>query len=268
MDGLPDPAALRPRDLHYAGYYREIHFGRLAKKSGLFDNYGTSPDPRAVDVNKSIFDSDHFAHKFHELRKGPDKSSLPVSVVSPEHRDRVPGRLLSEIVRELRRERQSMAERMNELVQAAEVRIREELQQAMSKLAGTYADITGDPKAAAPVQTYLQRQNPPLAIDAIEDMRDALYFAAARDRRYMAHAAKQCATDAWQLGLALDAQRDRRLIDTLDAAERAAQKPAIAPADDQQDVRLSITLGTNATDEADMGVNEHEGQRKKLRLSF
>lgn len=267
MDGLPDPSALRPRDLHYAGYYREIHFGRLAKNSGLFDNFGASSDPRAVDVNTCIFDTDHFAHKFHELRKGPDKSILPVSVVSAEHRDRVPGRLLSEIVRELRRDRQSMAERVNELVEAGEARIREALQQAMRNLAGAYADITNDLKAAERVQTFLQRQNPPLAIDAIEDMRDALYFAAARDRRYMAQP-ETVRDGCLALALALDAQDDPRLIDTLDAAEMTAQKSALAPADDQQDVRLSITLGTNATDEADMGVNEHEGQRKKLRLSF
>ena len=36
-DGLPDLAALRPRDLRYAGYYREIQFARLAKATGEFD---------------------------------------------------------------------------------------------------------------------------------------------------------------------------------------------------------------------------------------
>ena len=30
-DGFPDPAGLRPRDLHYAEHYRSIQFGRLAK---------------------------------------------------------------------------------------------------------------------------------------------------------------------------------------------------------------------------------------------
>jgi adenine-specific DNA glycosylase len=35
-----DPAALRTRDLHYAGYYHEIQFGRLAKAIRLFDNFG------------------------------------------------------------------------------------------------------------------------------------------------------------------------------------------------------------------------------------
>lgn len=35
-DGLPDAAKLSPRDLHYAGYYHEIQFGRLAKVTGLY----------------------------------------------------------------------------------------------------------------------------------------------------------------------------------------------------------------------------------------
>jgi hypothetical protein len=43
-DGMPNSAALRPRDLHYAGYYREIQFGRLAKATGLYGNFGKSPD--------------------------------------------------------------------------------------------------------------------------------------------------------------------------------------------------------------------------------
>jgi hypothetical protein len=263
MDGLPDPGALRSRDLHYAGYYHEIHFGRLAKETGLFDNFGSSEDPRAVDVNKSIFDSDHFAHKFHALRKGPVKSDLPVSVVSAEHRDRVPRRLLSEIVRELRREQQTLPERMNELVQAAEARIREELQQAMRKLAGTYADLTGDPKGTAPVQTYLQRHDPPLTIDAIEDMRDALYLAAAGEG-YMA--APETARDGClALALALDAQGDRRLVDILDAAEKAAQKPSIATADDQKDV---LSIGTAGETEATLGLEAYIPQRRKHNQSL
>jgi hypothetical protein len=240
MDGLPDPAALRPRDLHYAGYYREIQFGRLAKEIGIFDNYGTSADPREVDVNRCIFDSDHFAHRFHELRKGADKSSLPVSVVAQEHRDRVPGRLLSEIVRELRREQQTPAERFKELDQAAKIRAREDLQQAMRKLAGTYGDVTGDPKAAATVQTYLQRHDPPLAKDAIEDMRDALYLAAARDSGYMA--TPEAVRDrCLALALALDAQGDRRLVDILDAGEVAAQKPAGEPVEAYEPQRRKQT---------------------------
>jgi hypothetical protein len=34
-DGLPNAAALRARDLHYAGYYHEIQFCRLAKETGF-----------------------------------------------------------------------------------------------------------------------------------------------------------------------------------------------------------------------------------------
>jgi hypothetical protein len=53
-DGLPDPTALRPRDLQYASYYREIQFGRLAKATGLYDNWGKRyQDPRHIDVNSS-----------------------------------------------------------------------------------------------------------------------------------------------------------------------------------------------------------------------
>jgi hypothetical protein len=45
-DGLPDAGKLRERDLHYAGYYHEIQFGRLAKASGLYDNLWTPPAAR------------------------------------------------------------------------------------------------------------------------------------------------------------------------------------------------------------------------------
>jgi len=57
-DGLPDPARLRPRDLHYAEHYRSIQFGRLVKATGLFDNSDKSfrrDDPRYVDINNRIF---------------------------------------------------------------------------------------------------------------------------------------------------------------------------------------------------------------------
>jgi hypothetical protein len=86
-DGFADTAALRARDLHYAGYYREIQFGRLAKATGLYGNMGKSEDARLIDVNRSIFDADDMAHKFHVMRGGVDRSVLPESVVGPGHRE-------------------------------------------------------------------------------------------------------------------------------------------------------------------------------------
>src|SRR6202035_3157393 len=100
----------------------EILFGRLAKATDLYDNFGKASDLREVDVNRSIFDADHFAHQFHALRKGHDKSRLPVSVVAPNHSDRVEGRLLSELMRELRRERQTPTEQLKELEKGRETR--------------------------------------------------------------------------------------------------------------------------------------------------
>jgi hypothetical protein len=53
-DGLSNPATPRPRDLHYAAYYHEIQFGRLAKATGLYDNWDKSfrhHDARDVDIN-------------------------------------------------------------------------------------------------------------------------------------------------------------------------------------------------------------------------
>jgi hypothetical protein len=65
------------------------------------------------------------AHKFHAIRSGADKSVLPVSVVAPEHRNRVPGRPLSELMCELRHDFQTPAERLAELGIAATARARE-----------------------------------------------------------------------------------------------------------------------------------------------
>lgn len=225
LDGLPNADALRPRDLHYAGYYHEILFGRLAKATDLYDNYGKASDPREVDVNSSIYDADHFAHKFHAMRAGHDKSRLPISVVAPDHHNRVSGRLLSELMRELRRERQTPTEQLKELEKVHETRTREEQQDAIRKLAETYADITGDPNAAAPVRNYLQRHEPPLEREAIDNMREALYIAAARDGSYAA-IAEATRDQCLRLSFALDAQKDGRLIDILDAAEAAAQPEA------------------------------------------
>jgi len=255
IDGLPNADALRPRDLHYAGYYREIQFGRLAKATGLYDNYGKAADPREVDVNSSISDADNFAHKFHAMRTGHDKSRLPVSVVAPDHSHRVSGRLLSEIMRELRRVRQTPAEQLKEIEKGRETRALEERQDAIRKLAETYADITGDPKASEPVRSYLQGHEPSLERDAIDAIREALYIAAARDGSYMA-IAEETRNRCLKLSFALhDAERDGRLIDILDAAELATQASAEAQPQAAGDPRLA------AQPEADQ-------QRHQANLSF
>jgi hypothetical protein len=220
-DGLANPEALRPRDLHYAGYYREIQFGRLAKTTGLFDNW-RSPDPRRIDVNNSIFDADDFAHKFHDMRGGADKSMLPVSVVSPQHRNRVPGRQLSELVRELRHEYQTRGERLSELALAASAKARDDYREAVNGLAGQYAMLVEDPQATAVIHDYLGRRNPALDTDTINAMRKALQAAADPGGDYLASpeaARNQCL----DLCFALERHGDRRLIDILDAADARKQ---------------------------------------------
>jgi hypothetical protein len=216
-DGLPDPAALRPRDLHYAGYYHEIQFGRLAKATGLYENWN-SPDPRLVDVNRSIFDADDMAHKFQAMRVGPDKSQLPVSVVSPEHRDRVPGRSLSELMRELRHEYQRPEERLEELAKLSAARAREEYRDSVRGLAQQYVRMTGDAEAAVAIHDYVQRQTPPLDRGMIDAMRQALHAAADPGGDYLG-ALEAVRTRCIDLCLALDSQGDGRLLDILDAAD-------------------------------------------------
>jgi hypothetical protein len=220
-DGLPDPAALRPRDLHYAGYYHEIQFGRLAKATGLYDNWGKSPDARHVDINTSIFDADDMAHKFHAMRAGSDKSALPVSVVAPEHRNRVPGRALSELMSELRHEYQTPAERLAELETAAAVRAREQYRDSVQGLAQAYADITGDPKAAASIRDYVHQHEPRLDPEAMNAMRQALHVAAVSAEEYLA--LPEAVHDrCLEMCFALDEQGDSRLIAILNAAHRPA----------------------------------------------
>jgi hypothetical protein len=213
-DGVPDAAALRARDLHYAGYYHEIQFGRLAKATGLFDNFGKSVDVRLRDINSSIFDADHLAHKFHAMRTGADKSILPMSVVAPAHRDRVPGRLLSELTRELRFEYQTADERVIEAQTVDAARGRD----AVETLASSYAEITNDPKAAALIRDYLQRKAPLLDRDALEAMANALRVAAAPDGAYLS-LPEAVRDNCVELCLALADQSDHRLIGILDAAE-------------------------------------------------
>jgi hypothetical protein len=220
-DGLPDPAALRPRDLHYAGYYHEIQFGRLAKATGLYDNRN-GEDPRIVDVNRSIFDADDMAHKFLAMRASADKSRLPVSVVSPEHRDRVPGRSLSELMRELRQEYQRPEERLEELAKASAVRTREEYRDSVRGLAQQYVRMAGDTEAASSIYAYVQRQKPPLDRTMIDGMRQVLQAAADPGGDYLG-APELVRNRCIDLCLELDRQGDGRLLDILDAADRRAR---------------------------------------------
>jgi hypothetical protein len=102
------------------------------------------------------------AHKFHEMRGGADKSVLPASVVAPNHRNRVPGRSLSGLIRELRDELQTPAQRREEarIIEAA--RARELDREAVRGFAQEYARLTGDPKAATLIHEYVQQQSPRL----------------------------------------------------------------------------------------------------------
>jgi hypothetical protein len=183
-DGRPDAVALRPRDLHYAGYLHEIQFARLAKATVLFDTHGKSDDPRLNDINACIFDADHFAHKFDEMRRGADASVLPVSVVSPKHRLRVPNRTLSELVREQRSEYQTHAERLKEMQAARPADAVAQQTDAARDLTRTYADITGEAKAASSVHDYLRHKQPQLDAEQMKEMAEALRVAAARDGTY------------------------------------------------------------------------------------
>jgi hypothetical protein len=238
-DRLPNAAALRSRDLHYAGYYREIQFGRLAKESGLFDNFGKSPDPRRLDINRSIFDADNLAHKFHTLRTGPD--DLPMSVVAPNHRDRVPGRLLSELLRELRYEYQKPGERLAELNNADEARRREQYRNAVHGLADTYASITSDPKAAGLIWDYVQRHRPRLDQETIDAMRDALRVAATFDGNYQA-VPDVIRNQCMDMCLALDIQGDSRLFGIIDQADKLARDEPEQTQDIEQKLRPKLKL--------------------------
>jgi hypothetical protein len=215
-EGLPDPEALRPRDLHYAGYYREILFGRLAKATGLFDTWGRfHGDPRYVEVSSRISIADDMAHKFHAMREGTDKCILPASVVVLDHRSRVPDRSLSEVVRKIRDDLQTPNERLIELDRAATARHRT----AVEGLAEAYARITGDPKAAAVVREYVRQHEPRLEPQAIDAMREALEIAAAATGDYLA-VPEAVRTRCVEMCLEFDRQDDSRLLEILDSAER------------------------------------------------
>lgn len=54
--------------------------------------------------------------------------------------------------------------------------------------------------------------------------------------------------------------RDRQQMTQLQAEMKGAQQ--------EHDLRLAMTLGTNPTAEANIGLDEHEGQRQCSRLSL
>jgi hypothetical protein len=221
-DGLPDPAGLRPRDLHYAEHYRSIQFGRLAKATGLFDNWDKSfprHDPRYVDINTRIFTADDMTHKFHDMRGGADKSILPASVVAAAQQAGVPGRPVSETMRELRREQQTHEEVRDELNTAETDKARDQRREAVRGLAQDYAHITSDPKAAARIHDYVQRQSPMLNTDAITEMRKALQVAIDPRGDYPA-LPYTVRNHCLYLCFALEKQGDTLLLDILNAADR------------------------------------------------
>ena len=221
-DGLPDPAGLRPRDLHYAEHYRSIQFGRLVKATGLFDNWDKSfrrDDPRYVDINARIFTADDLAHKFHDMRGGADKSILPASVVAAAQQAGVPGRPISETMRELRYEHQTPEEVLDEFNTAETDKAREQRREAVRGFAQDYARITGDPKAAARIHDYVQRQSPMLNTDAITEMRAALHVAVDPKGDYPA-VPETVRNHCLYLCFALEKQGDTRLLDILNAADQ------------------------------------------------
>ena len=217
-DGLPDPGALRPRDLHCAGYYREIQFARLAKATGLFDSAGKALGGRELDVNSSIFDADNMAHTFHAMRRGVDKSILPISVVAGEHHNRMTGRALSELLRELRYDFQTPNERLVEIQSNAAAKERAEYRDAVQGLAEAYVCMTSDRKAAAAVHDYVQRKGPRLERETIDAMREALNLADASDK--YASLPEEVRNRCIDLCLVLAEHGDNRLLEILDAAEQ------------------------------------------------
>jgi hypothetical protein len=69
-------------------------------------------------------------------------------MVAAEHDKRVPGRLLSEIIRELRNEYQTPTERLAEFEASREAKEREQYQDAVRGLAQQYAEMMSDKDAA------------------------------------------------------------------------------------------------------------------------
>ena len=159
------------------------------------------------------------AHKFHEMRGGADKSVLPASVVAPNHRNRVPGRSLSGLIRELRDELQTPAERQEEARSVEAARARELDREAVRGFAQEYARLTGDPTAAALVHKYVQQQLPRLDRNAILEMREALHVVGDPGGDYLA-VPEAARWHCLEMCLALDKGGDSRLLLILDAAEK------------------------------------------------
>ena len=150
-------------------------------------------------------------------RRGADMNVLPASVVAPDRRDGVPGRPISELIRELRREFQTPSEWMTELQTAQNAQMQAQYRDAVEGLAREYARITGDPKAAALIEAYVG-QVPAPELEMIDAMREGLRVAAdpAGDYRALPDAVRNRCVE---MCLAPDEQGDGRLLNILDAAE-------------------------------------------------
>lgn len=97
----------------------------------------------------------------------------------------------------------------------------------------------------------------PLPAEASADLLSEVYFIASRlERDYF---------ERYE-----DAETAEEATAHLDFAHAANARAHVAfdRLHQARDARLSVTLGTNATVEADMGVDEHEGQKPKLRFSL
>jgi hypothetical protein len=241
QDGLPDAGALRPRDLHYAGYYHEIQFARLAKQSGVFDvQRGLPADAVKNDVRQSISTGDDMAHVFHTLRIGVGiNERLPASVVAPDRPGAVPGRAISQLIREVLRNYQTPAELVREAQVAENAKAREQYRNAVDWLAQDYARIAGDAKAAEPVRAYAARQVPPLGLETIHAMREGLRVAADPTGDYRGlpeEVQKACL----MLCYGLEGEGDWRLIHILDAADARGRASAAETRIDEGFPALSI----------------------------
>jgi hypothetical protein len=192
------------------------------------------------------------AHKFNEMRKGGDKSIMPVSIVSPEHRNWVPGRSLSGLVRELRDELQPPAERLAELQRSAEARAREQYRQAVRGLAQQYAQMTRDKDAATLIYDYVRAQKPPLDHEMIEEMTKELQEAAGSGSGYrnLPEAVRNRCLD---LCFALEERDDYRLIGILDAADARSRPTA---AETVYDIFPQLTRDDD--DEPELGMDRDD----------
>jgi hypothetical protein len=219
-DGLAKAGELRPRDLHYAGYYREILFARLGKATGLFDNFGKSTDPRLNEINRAIFKADDFAHRFLNLRSGPRKAILPQSVVAPGLRAGRGNRALSEMIREQREIYQTPAERLQEMEQAATDRARQQYDQAAESLVALYQKMTRT-RAAGDLIRKALAQHPQFGSKDLHALTSSLKTAMDAESNYLAQP-QEVLDLSIRLGCALDDLGDSRLLGVIEAAEMRA----------------------------------------------